>query len=208
MFGTHDLPLFVVSGLLLNMTPGQDTMYILGRTIAQGRGAGVSSALGIAAGSLVHTCLAAFGVSAILAASPMAFLAVKYAGAGYLIWLGVRMFMASSAEAPVAETFGREDRWSVFRAGVLTNVLNPKVALFFMAFLPQFVDAGADSRAAALMFLGALFVVNGFLWCLVLVTGASVVAARLQTSSGSARWLGRITGLVFVGLGVRLAVSR
>lgn len=208
MPGVDNVGLFVISGLLLNMTPGQDTMYILGRSLSQGHSAGVMSSLGIAAGSLIHTGLAAFGLSAILAASPSAFLVVKYAGAAYLVWLGVQMMWKARRAASALETFGDHRSWAIFRAGLLTNVLNPKVALFFMAFLPQFVTPDAPSRVLAFLFLGALFVVNGFLWCLVLVWAASSLSARFRAQPASATWLHRVTGVVFVGLGVRLAISR
>lgn len=207
-FGVQHLGLFVVSGLLLNLTPGQDTFYILGRTLSQGRAAGLMSALGISAGCLVHTLLAAFGVSAILATSPIAFQVVKYAGAAYLIWLGVKMLLDSRAGAVEMVEFTPDRSLAIFRAGLLTNVLNPKVALFFMAFLPQFVAPDASSRILSLLFLGLVFVVNGLVWCCVLVWGASSLSTQLRARQGAGTWLKRLAGMVFVGLGVRLAVSR
>ncbi len=154
ILGTQHLGLFIVTGLLLNMTPGQDTVYILGRTLSSGRSAGVMSVLGISAGCLIHTLLAALGLSAILAASATAFLVVKYAGAAYLIWLGARMLAEARDPSAAIRSFEPEGPWAIFRAGLLTNVLNPKVALFFMAFLPQFVSPHADSRVLTLLFLG------------------------------------------------------
>src|SRR5688572_11684813 len=138
MFGTEHLALFVLSGILLNLTPGQDTLYIVGRSVAQGRRAGLLSVAGIVSGLVVHTSAAAFGLSAILAASTTAFLAVKLAGAVYLVYLGVRMAFGRVSEEEGPASFARESDWAIYRAGVLTNVLNPKVAIFFMAFLPQF----------------------------------------------------------------------
>ena len=208
MFGTEHLALFVVSGLLLNITPGQDTLYIVGRSVSQGRRAGLLSVLGIASGSAIHTMAAAFGLSAILATSAQAFLAVKLAGAAYLTYLGIRMLLERSTAAAEAASFERESGWAIYRAGLLTNVLNPKVALFFMAFLPQFVSPAADSRVLAFLFLGAVFIVNGTLWCLVLVWSASMVSRRLRQRGSSGTLLKRATGTVFVGLGVRLAVSK
>src|SRR5688572_7668701 len=140
MFGSEHLGLFVVSGLLLNITPGQDTLYIVGRSLSQGRRAGLLSVLGIASGSVIHTFAAAFGLSAILATSAQAFLIVKLAGAVYLAYLGVRMIIEPARPAEAPAHFNRESPWAIYRAGLLTNVLNPKVALFFMAFLPQFVS--------------------------------------------------------------------
>jgi threonine/homoserine/homoserine lactone efflux protein len=208
MFGTYNLPLFIVSGLLLNMTPGQDTFYIVGRSVAQGRRAGVWSVLGITAGCVVHTLAAAFGLSAILATSASAFLAVKFAGAAYLVYLGVRMLFAVSARDMPSSELRPEGSWAIFRAGFLTNVLNPKVALFFLAFLPQFVDASAPSKLAAFLFLGAVFMFNGTLWCLFLVWCASAVSRRLRTHQRAGAMVTRAAGALFVGLGVKLAVSK
>ena len=208
MFGTQHLALFVASGLLLNITPGQDTLYIVGRTISQGRRAGVLSVLGIASGSIIHTLAATFGLAAILAASAQAFLVIKLAGAVYLAYLGIRMMATRHADDGGALIFGRDPDWAVYRAGLLTNVLNPKVAIFFLAFLPQFVAPDAPSRVSALLFLGAVFVVNGTLWCLFLVVAASAVNQRLRGSPSTGVIVKRAVGAMFVGLGVRLAVSK
>jgi len=207
-FGTHHLGLFVLSGILLNITPGQDTLYILGRTISQGKRAGLLSVVGIVCGSIVHTSAAAFGLSAILATSAQAFVIVKMAGAIYLGYLGAQMLVAASHGGGAVRAFAPESDWAVFRAGLLTNVLNPKVALFFMAFLPQFVSPGAESRMLALLFLGGVFISNGTLWCLVLVWSAAEMSRRLQRGPASAQWVKRATGALFIGLGIRLAVSR
>ena len=208
MFGTEHLGLFILTGLLLNITPGQDTVYIVGRSVSQGRRAGLLSVLGIASGSVVHTLAAAFGLSAILATSAQAFLIVKLAGAAYLTYLGIRMILDRAPAAVAGTPLEPGSAWAIYRAGLLTNVLNPKVALFFMAFLPQFVSAGAESRVLAFLFLGAVFVFNGTLWCLVLVWSASAISARLRGRASAGVALKRATGAVFVGLGVRLAVSK
>ena len=210
MFGTENFWLFVASGLLLNITPGQDTLYIVTRSVAQGRAAGVWSVLGISSGSVLHTLAAAFGLSAILATSAQAFLVVKLAGAAYLVYLGVRMLLERPAPAAASVVAPPRDEpaWAIYRAGLLTNVLNPKVALFFMAFLPQFVAADATSRIVPFLFLGAVFVFNGTLWCLVLVLGASALSRRLRGNVSGARRLRQATGVVFVGLGARLALSK
>lgn len=208
MFGTQHLPLFILTGLLLNITPGQDTMYIVGRTISQGRRAGLLSVLGISSGSIVHTLAAAFGLSAILATSAQAFLIVKMAGAAYLTYLGIRMLIERQPAPLAGRSFTREPAWAIYRAGMLTNVLNPKVAIFFMAFLPQFVSADASSRVLAFLFLGGVFICNGTLWCLVLVFAASAISGRLRSGVSTAVLLKRATGALFVGLGVRLAASK
>jgi threonine/homoserine/homoserine lactone efflux protein len=208
MFGTEHLTLFIITGLLLNITPGQDTLYIVGRSISQGRRAGLLSVLGIVSGCGVHTVAAAFGLSAILATSAQAFLVVKLAGAAYLTYLGIRMILERTPASTEAAAFQRESGWAIYRAGFLTNLLNPKVALFFMAFLPQFVAPAAESRVLAFLFLGAVFIFNGTLWCLVLVWSASAVSSRLRRHASHGLALKRATGVVFVGLGVRLAVSK
>jgi threonine/homoserine/homoserine lactone efflux protein len=208
MFGTHNLPLFIMTGILLNMTPGQDTFYIVGRSVAQGRRAGVLSVLGITSGCGVHTLAAAFGLSAILATSASAFLVVKFAGAAYLVYLGSRMLLHRSTSGLPSAELPRERSWAIFRAGFLTNVLNPKVALFFMAFLPQFVDPSAASKLAAFLFLGAVFMFNGMLWCLILVWGASAMSRRFRANQSAGTLVTRAAGAMFVGLGVKLAITR
>ena len=208
MFGTQHLALFVVSGILLNLTPGQDTLYIVGRSVSQGRRAGLLSVLGIASGSVIHTLAAAFGLSAILATSAEAFTVVKLIGATYLVYLGARLLFERSTAPGETREFTPERSWTIYRAALFTNVLNPKVALFFLAFLPQFVAPNSESRILSFLFLGSVFVFNGTLWCLVLVWGASSMSRRLRANQSYGQLLERATGAVFVGLGVKLAVSR
>ena len=208
MFGTHDIALFVVSGLLLNFTPGADTLYIVGRSTLQGARAGVIAALGIGAGCCVHMLAAALGLSALLAASATAFTAVKLIGAAYLVYLGVSLWRSaarpqSATRAPARAAPMR----AVFAQGVLTNVLNPKVALFFLAFLPQFVDADAPYKLVAFVFLGLVFNVNGTLWNLFVAWSAARVGRRLAARGGAATWFSRAAGAAFVALGVKLALS-
>jgi threonine/homoserine/homoserine lactone efflux protein len=207
VFGTQNLALFVLSGFLLNLTPGQDTFYIVGRSLAQGRRAGVLSVLGITSGCVVHTVAAAFGLSAILAASAHAFLAVKLAGAAYLVYLGARMLLEHSTASGLAE-LPVERSWAIYRAAVLTNVLNPKVAIFFLAFLPQFVDTTSSSKVAAFLFLGGVFMCTGTLWCLTLVWFASAMGRRFREKPLAGVVLKRAAGAMFVGLGVKMAATR
>jgi threonine/homoserine/homoserine lactone efflux protein len=208
VFGTTDLALFVISGLLLNITPGPDTLYILGRTASQGWRGGMVAAFGIAAGLVVHTVAAAVGLSALLAASATAFTVLKWAGAAYLAYVGVSLFFASPAHrSPTPELHAAAGLRTVFLQGFLTNVLNPKVALFFLAFLPQFVDPGAPSKALAFLFLGCVFIFNGTLWNLFVAWSAARVAGRFSASGRLALWLNRTVGALFVYLGVRLVTS-
>jgi threonine/homoserine/homoserine lactone efflux protein len=211
MFGTQNLLLFVTSGILLNLTPGQDTFYILGRSIAGGRRAGILSVLGITSGCVVHTLAAAFGLSAILATSANAFLAVKFAGAAYLTYLGITMLVGRASNGGrrgLAMELEHESPWAIYRAGFFTNVLNPKVALFFMAFLPQFVDPLSKSKIAAFLFLGAIFMFNGTIWCLILAWGASAMSRHLRERPSVGAIVTRAAGALFIGLGVKLAVSK
>jgi len=207
LFGIHDYGLFVASAILLNIAPGQDTLYILGRSIGQGRRIGVYSALGVSAGTLVHTVAAALGLSAILAASATAFLVVKLAGAAYLVWLGLRALMAPALVMPLHASSGGFGAARAFRQGLLTNVLNPKVALFFLAFLPQFVASDSMAKTSAFLMLGLTFVTTGTIWVLILAAAAAQVRGLLADRPRVQVWISRIMGSLFVFLGLRLAVS-
>ena len=208
MFGIHNFALFITTGILLNLTPGPDTLYILGRSMAQGRRAGIASALGISVGSIFHTCAAALGLSAVLATSAWAFTVVKLAGGAYLIFLGVRAFFEKQDELSLPRRFKRRGPAAAFRQGIVTNVLNPKVALFFLAFLPQFIDSNAPSKTVAFVLLGLTFVFTGTTWCLVLAWFSSAFSARLRENRTVTAWLNRAVGSLFVFLGVRLAFAR
>ena len=209
MLGIHDLWLFIISGLILNITPGPDTAYIVGRSAQFGWRGGAAAALGIAAGCLVHVLACAIGLSALLAASATAFTLVKWAGAAYLCYIGIGMLLMRESES-AASSSAPEDRVTslskVFWRGALTNVLNPKVALFFLAFLPQFVDASAPSKALAFLILGLIFVFNGTLWCLAVAAFSARAARRFQQSGPAIRWINRALGGMFVCLGARIAM--
>lgn len=210
MFGTHDLALFVVSGLLLNITPGADTLYIVGRSTAQGMRSGMMAALGVGAGCIVHMLAASLGLSAILAASASAFTALKLIGAAYLVYLGISM-LRSSPQATAqsdAATLPVTSLPRVFIGGLLTNVLNPKVALFFLAFLPQFVDHDAPDKVLGFLFLGVVFNVNGTLWNLFIAWSSAQLGRRARHRARYTVWLNRTVGGVFVALGIKLALSR
>src|ERR1700676_1170088 len=189
MLGIHDYWLFVAAGVFLNLTPGQDTLYILGSSIAYGRRIGLASALGVSTGCIVHTLAAAVGLSAILATSASAFIAVKLAGAAYLVYLGIRYLMAPARELAGTERAAPGHAWKAFRQGIVTNVLNPKVALFFLAFLPQFIMPSSEAKVAAFMTLGLTFVMTGTIWCLVLAAFASAFSERLRRNQSIAAML-------------------
>ena len=206
MLGIHDYWLFVASGVLLNLTPGQDTFYILGRSMAEGTRSGVASAFGIAVGSLFHTAMAAVGLSAVLATSASAFMIVKLVGAVYLVYLGVRMLVTANSVEP------RRPRSAgllgSFRDGILTNALNPKVALFFLALMPQVIERDSATKVAAFIALGLTFVATGTMWCLVLAVAAGKLRGFFMRHPTGWRALSRAAGGLFVVLGLRLAVSR
>ena len=207
MAGIHDLWAFLAASVLLWLTPGPDTMYILARSIAQGRRAGVLSALGIGSGLLIHTLLAAFGLSAILAASAWAFAAVKTAGAVYLIYLGVQA-LRKKAGTLAAPDLGPMGDWRVYRQGVVTNTLNPKVAIFFLAFLPQFVDPAAGRGPVPFLVLGAIFVVGGTLWCVGQAVCAASATRTIRRNPALLGWLERLSGCVYIALGLNLLRSK
>ena len=207
MLGTHDLTLFIASGLLLNITPGADSLYIATRSATQGIAAGIAAVLGIGLGCCVHVLAAALGLSAVLATSASAFTVVKLAGAAYLVYVGIAMLRAPAAGDAAAPTLTRAPWSTIVAQGFLTNVLNPKVALFFLAFVPQFILPAASDKPLAFLFLGAIFTFNGVLWCLFLAWMAARVGA-LDVGRRTALWFGRGVGTLFVVLGVRLALAR
>jgi threonine/homoserine/homoserine lactone efflux protein len=207
MLGIHELWLFVLSGLLLNVTPGPDTAYIIGRSIQLGWRGGAAAVIGICCGCLVHVFGAAIGLSALLLASSAAFTVVKLAGAGYLLFTGLQMLLSRARPIADAATQGGETSLrKVFWQGALTNALNPKVALFFLAFLPQFVDADSPHKTLAFLLLGAIFIFNGMLWCLGVAAFAARAASRIRESEGVIGWINRLLGGLFVYLGVRVAL--
>jgi threonine/homoserine/homoserine lactone efflux protein len=208
MLGIHDYWLFVATGVLLNLTPGQDTLYIFGRSLAQGRQIGVASALGISAGAVVHTLAAALGLSAVLATSASAFIALKIVGAVYLVYLGVRMLTTRTAPVGSTNIAGLVDMWTAFRQGMLTNMLNPKVALFFLALMPQFIEPDSPTKVGAFLVLGLTFLTTGTVWCLVLALGASRLRSFFASRPRAFQSLSQVSGALFIFLGLRLAASK
>lgn len=208
MFGSHDFGLFLAAAIALNLTPGPDTAYILGRSIAQGREAGIASALGICVGSIFHTSAAALGLSAILATSALAFGGIKLLGGAYLVFLGLKMILERGEQLSLPSNFRRRTRNAAFRQGILTNALNPKVALFFLAFLPQFIDPASNAKVLAFVTLGLTFVTTGTVWCVIVAWFASALSGRIRNNETIWRSLNRAAGALFVLIGVRLATAR
>jgi threonine/homoserine/homoserine lactone efflux protein len=202
--------LFMAATLVLNATPGVDLLLTVTRTLQAGPRAGVAAALGINAGCLVHAAAAAFGLAALLAVSGTAFAAFKWAGAAYLLWLAwglARSACRPAGSAVAVEPAPARSAWQDFRSGLLTNVLNPKVALFFLAFLPQFVAPGATSKGSTLVLLVGLFLVQSTLF-LLLVVAVAARAQRLPASAAARRWLQGAGAGLFAALALRLAVTR
>ncbi|HHL31896.1 MAG TPA: LysE family translocator, partial [Oceanospirillales bacterium] len=199
MFGIINFETFVIAGLLLNLTPGVDTMYILSRSISQGKKAGVYSALGIATGALFHVVFATLGLSIILAKSALAFEIVKYFGAGYLIYLGVKTLLSQSHDKFNLDNKKTQiSHKKIYISGILTNVLNPKVALFFLAFLPQFINPNHTENALPFLILGSVFLFTGTSWCIILALFASKLSDKIRQNYTIKFWLDKITGGVFV----------
>lgn len=216
ILGIVDPGVFVISGLALNLTPGPDFAYIVAHGARHGARAGAVAALGIASGCLFHVLAATLGLSALLAASAQALTLVKWLGAAYLVYVGTRMALTRDvhvgpppgvgpqAGAAAPGTVGDARLRRIFVNGLLTNVLNPKVALFFLAFLPQFVDPDADHQALAFLVLGLVFTMNGLLVCL----AVGLLAGRASSRLGDSRiglWLTRTIGAAMIVFGLRLA---
>jgi len=210
MLGTVDLAVFIMAGLVLNITPGADMLYIANRSASQGTNAGIIAALGIGAGCLFHIVFAALGLSVVLATSAMAFTVVKYAGAAYLIYLGLTTIFSLRSSAAIETTAVVPlSPWKIFRQAILINVLNPKVALFFMALLPQFVSQQATHSSITFLFLGCIFNFNGTIVNVIFAVFSSKIAAKLRQNTTLGKVCKAVVGSLFIGLGVRLAlVSR
>ena len=198
----------MAAALALNLTPGPDMMYVTARSVGDGRRAGVVAAFGIGTGTLVHIAALALGLAALLAAVPLAYDALRIAGAVYLLVIGTQLLLRPRAtSATGAAALPPSPLGTVFVQAVLTNVLNPKVAIFFLAFLPQFVDPAAGPAAAQIVVLGLLFDVQGTVVNVAVALLASGTTRRLRANAGAVSLLQRLTGAIFVALGARLAVA-
>ena len=204
MLGIQHYGAFLLACIALNLTPGLDTFYILARSGREGHAVGLGAALGINAGCVVHTLTAVLGLSAILTTSATAFTVLKYLGAAYLIWIGLRMLLSRQG-AHVTRGHGCA---AAFRQGMLTNVLNPKVALFYLAFLPQFVSLHAAHAQLGLLVLGLSFIGTGLCWSLLLALLGGRIHRLLQRKPQIGRWMDRLCGAVLLGFGLKLALQQ
>lgn len=210
MFGIDNYPGFILAGVLLNIAPGTDTFYIISRSVSQGTKAGVVSALGVCGGAVCHTIFAALGLSVILTTSATLFFAVKLAGALYLAYLGLMLLKAPPAITPHSATSAppHNSLRKIYCQGLLTNILNPKVALFFLAFLPQFISTDSPYGPLPFLILGATFVTTGTFWFCFLACSAARTTSYLRKNNPMQLALQKITGLVFIGFGLQLAFSK
>lgn len=205
------LLLFIAAGWLLNLTPGPDVLYIVTHSLRSGARAGIIAGLGITAGCFVHIFAAAVGVSALLATSAMAFTVLKWMGAAYLLWIGVKILFSRRPQLTTdlraaAASEPQRPLKAIFIGGFWTNVLNPKVAIFFLAFVPQFIAPDAASPALAFALLGVLFNLNA----IPVNTGWALVAAWMAKRDAVQRgmhWLDRAAGVMFIGFGIKLALT-
>jgi threonine/homoserine/homoserine lactone efflux protein len=207
MPSTNSILLFMAAALALNLSPGPSILYILSRSVGQGREAGLVSVLGLATATLIHAVAMALGLSTLLLYSPLAFAVVKYLGAAYLIYLGVSALPSRGAFHAATTRAAPLSLGAVYRQGVVTDLLNPKVALFFISFLPQFVDPSAGSPALQILFFGLLFHVTGVPLNLVVALAGGRLATFLARRPSWARMQNWVSGTVLVALGLRLALS-
>lgn len=208
MDGIHDFWTFFVSSLVFAVTPGLDTILVLNRSLLRGRDAGVFSALGIAIGVVVHTLFAAFGLSMLVARSAVLFSAVKYAGAAYLLWMGATALLTPGGDGPntVPERLGGS-AWRYLLSGLTTNLLNPKVILFFLAFFPQFVRRESVDDPAPFLILGGTYAAIQLAWLFAISAFCSLFSEKLLRRRGFRVWMNRIAGGVFVLMGIKVAAA-
>ena len=209
MFDWHFWLLFLSAALALVIAPGPDLLYILTKTVRHGKKVGIASTAGVCSGALFHVFAAAIGLSAILVTSVVAFSIVKYVGAAYLLYLAVQAFRSSGFDLKIdAQKAKREETpWQAYRQGLMIDILNPKVAIFFMAFLPQFIRPDAGPVSMQLAYLGLLVILVAFIVESLYVLAAHKIAAKVRSSRKVSVWLDRSVGTIFAALGIKLALS-
>ena len=206
MTGIIHFETFLLTGILLNITPGNDTIFILSKSIGQGKKAGIVSALGIGTGSFIHTILAALGLSLIIAKSILLFNIIKYAGAAYIIYIGLKMFLdKNQLITHISDKNEAVNYRKIYRDAIITNVLNPKVALFFIAFLPQFIDPTFKNTVWPFLVLGITFITTGTIWCLILAIFAAAIFSKLKQRKTVSDYIHKICGIALIALGIKVA---
>ncbi|MBC2703281.1 LysE family translocator [Desulfobacula sp.] len=205
MFGIENYLGFIIAAIILNLTPGTDTMYILTRSVSQGKNAGLVSVAGIMSGCIVHVLCAAFGLSLILSSSAFVFMLVKWAGALYLIYLGIKTLLEKNRAFEISHSeYTVRNLAKTYRQGVLTNILNPKVGLFFLSFLPQFINPDHVNGPIPFLILGGTFLVTGTIWCLFLSLTAALMTNTLRNNKIAGILLQKLSGMIFIGFGLKL----
>ena len=207
MFHIQNLYLFFIASLLLNLAPGNDMIYVASRSISQGMGAGIISALGVFIGCFVHILAAVFGLSLIIMQSTLLFEIIKLLGAGYLIYLGVKAFINKSDFNNDIATLPKVDTWKLLKQGIITNALNPKVALFFLSFLPQFIQVSSPLYKVQLFSLGLWFDLQGTLVPMIVALLLGKTSKLIKRNKKFWRIQGKVTGLILIGLGIKVALS-
>ncbi|NKI68315.1 LysE family transporter [Collimonas pratensis] len=200
--------LFLIAAMTLTLAPGPDNIYVLTRGIAQGRKAGLVSALGFSSGLIFHTMLAVLGFAALIKASPLAYSLLRYAGAGYLIYIGVRTLRSHATVQLHGDAAPPMKLSRIYWQSVIANILNPKVTLFFIAFLPQFVNAGAGHIPAQMLLLAAIFILQALAIFSVVALFSGMVGAFFQRKKAAASIMNRVAGTAFIGLGIRIALPQ
>ncbi|ARB39919.1 MULTISPECIES: LysE family translocator [Mammaliicoccus] len=203
MFDIVSFQLFLITVLIICITPGIDMMFILNRSISQGRDAGIYSALGVSVGAVVHTVLSGLGLSVILQTSVVLFTIIKIVGAVYLIYLGIQMFISKQSSISIKKTV-YQSRRKLFVQGVITNVTNPKVALFFISFIPQFISVDNQYGPIPFLILGSIFAVMGAITSFIIAIFSSSLTTKLRENIVAEKIINKISGAVFVILGISL----
>ncbi|APG64285.1 lysine transporter LysE [Tenacibaculum todarodis] len=206
--GIENLMTFIVTALFFIMTPGIDTVFVLNKSIGQGRKSGIYATFGINTGVLVHTFFAALGLSVLIAKSTIAFSLIKFLGAGYLIYLGFLKLKNKEGFFPADNKKFSKNSKNDFWTGFLTNTLNPKVALFFLAFFPQFINVNQMDNPIPFLLLGITYALIGIVWFLILTLFASVFSQKLKSNLKSGCWLNKLSGLVFIVMGIKIALAK
>jgi threonine/homoserine/homoserine lactone efflux protein len=207
MIHLNDFLVFAFASLMLNLTPGNDMLYVATRSTTQGIKAGIVSSLGVTAGCLVHLLAAVIGLSAIIANSAIAFAVIKYIGAAYLFYLGIKAFLNKQNPFTVNEKTEKKPLVKIFWQGMLTNVLNPKVALFFLAFLPQFIHPENGSPAMQILLLGLWFNFSGTIVNIIVAILFGKLGNWLADKQAFIKWQNKITGVLLIALGIKVALS-
>lgn len=209
MFGIENIMFFITATIIITMTPGTDTIFVINKSISKGKRAAIYTTFGIITGLMVHTTLSAFGLSAIIAQSVVAYSIIKYLGALYLVYLGIKSLMAKNSQLEFSEQEeDRESRWESFRGGVITNILNPKVALFFLSFFPQFIKKEYMESPLPFLMLGIICAIIGLVWFILLGYFSALFANKFKENPKFNIILNKISGIVFILMGIKVALDK